>query len=188
MQDEVQHSFLIWDNVDNLPFPPEVKALTTKMKWDEYEWHTAGLPIPLAKYSMSDGKMLYLSELPNGNCKTERMTDFTGNIAIGGFFVNEEDSDGWNYFVTFIVTILKGDFVEAKILRIDKQPYQAYANACEEFKQSAERVARIVNAWWFKYLYRPWFMTIRFLGFIALCILKFISNTVIWTVRKLTPI
>ena len=182
------HSLIVWDTVENLPFPPEVKALTTKVKWDEYEWHVAGLPIPLAKYSMCEGKILYLSELPNGESKTERMLDFTGNIAMGGFFVDEENIDGWNYFITFIVTILKGDFVESKVLMIDKQPCQVYRDVCEGFKQSAERVARISNSFWFKWFYRPWFMTIRFLGFITLWILKFISNAIIWTVRKLTPL
>lgn len=181
------YSLLVWENVSNLPLPEEISHVIKDVKWDEFEWHAAGLPIPLAKYTMTGGKELYLSELPNETIKVEKMSEFTGNLLMAGFFVDSEDKEGYNYFVNFLVTVLYGEVVEVKLAKVNKQPVKEYLTAVEDFQKNLKRVMKISNSWWYKWLYRPWFFVVRGLGFIVLFILKFINDITIYVVVKLTP-
>ena len=99
MQPDMPFSLIVWEDVSNLPFPDEVKKITTAINWNEFEWHASGLPYPMAKFTMSGGKNLYLSELPNGEIKVKKAADFTGDIIMAGFFVDEDEAGEYNYFV-----------------------------------------------------------------------------------------
>lgn len=184
------YSLLVWDDAKNLPIPAEIQEITKDIKWEKFEWHVVGLPTADAKYSVVDGKTLYLSELPNGDCKTEKMSDFTGNISIGGYFVDDNTmtQDGFNYFVNFIVTILKGEIVEVKLYKVNKQPIVEYKAVMADFEKDIDRVIRISSSWWFKYLYRPWFLTVRSIGFVCVWIIKLINDGFVWFINFLTPL
>jgi hypothetical protein len=188
MQNETPFSLMVWEDVSNLPFPKEISAIIHNIKWSEYQWHVIGLPMPHAKYSMSCGQNLYLSELPDGTTKVENLSDFTGKIAIGGYFVDEENIDGYNYFITFIVTLIHGTVSEIEVDGIKKQPLEEYNNAINTFRRDIIRIEKMSQSFWFKWLYRPWFYTVRGLGYVFLTILKCFKVAIIWIVNKLTPL
>jgi len=188
MQNDTPYSLMVWENVTNLPFPEYIKPIVQKIKWDQFEWHVLGLPISFAKYTISGGKELYLSELPDETIKVEKMSEFTGNILMGGYFVNEEDPDGFNYFVNFLSTIVKGEVLEVKLQEVHKQPVREYQEAMNNFQVHIKKVMRTSGSWWFKWLYRPWFLCIRGAGWVSLMILKFFRLVVVKTVHFLTPI
>ena len=179
---------MVWDDISNLPFPQEILEIIKNIKWDEFEWHAFGLPIPFAKFNMAGGKKLYLVELPDGSVKVQELSDFTGNISIGGFFVDEVNVDGYNYFIQFIVTICKGEVLEIRVNNINKQPACEYRDAIKDFQANVSRVVRISESWWFKWLYRPWFLSVRFVGYVILFLLKLFKDITVWVARKLTPL
>lgn len=187
MQDEMQFSLLVWEDVNNLPLPDEIRGITKDVKWDAFEWHAIGLPLSQAKFTMGGGKTLYLSELPNGEVKVQQLQDFTGRIAFSGYFVDEEGVGGFNYFITMIATIVKGEVIEVEVNNFQKQPIEEYKHAMQDFQVHVNRVLRMSNSWWFKWLYRPWFFVVRGLGFMIFCVLKFFRDCVLWVVKKLTP-
>jgi hypothetical protein len=188
MQETMPYSLLVWDDVSNLPFPDEVKPILGAVKWDEFEWHAAGLPMPYAKYGMTGGKSLYLAEQPDGNIKIEKMSEFTGNISIGGFFVDDTNPEGFNYFVNFIVTIVKGEVIEIVMNHLQKQPVKDYQDAMANFQRDISKIIKISDSFWFKWLYRPWFFIVRGIGFCFLFVIKLFKDIVIGTVKFLTPL
>lgn len=188
MPTNIQFNLLTWDNISNLPFPPEVQEIISDVKWDEFEWHVAGLPLLSAKYNMLDGKILYLAELPDGEPKIQKLDTFTGNVLLSAFFLNEKDKDGFNYYVNFLVTIIRGAVDVVALSQVDKQPVKEYLEAMEDFEKDIKRVTGICEAWWFKWLYRPYFLSIRFIVFVICFILRFIQNAIIWVATQLTPL
>ena len=188
MQNETPYSLLVWENISNLPFPKEVKELIKEIKWDKFEWHALGLPVPFAKYNVTDGKELYLSELPDGEIKVERLDEFTGNILMGGYFMDDENAEGFNYFVNFVATIIKGGVSEVKVHQIHKQPVKEYQDAMMDFQNHIEKVAKRSSSWWYKWLYCPWHAIVYTIGYSLLFILKFFKATVVTIVKFLTPI
>lgn len=178
---------MIWEDTSNLPFPTDIKPLLKDIKWDQFEWHVFGLPVPFGKFSMSGGKTLYLSELPNGVVKVEKMSDFTGNIAMGGYFLDDSE-DGYNYFVQFVVTICKGEVLEVNVHTVQKQPVQEFRHAMEDFQANVNKVIKRTESWWFKWLYHPWFLVVRGIGFVFLFLIKVARDIVVWIVKKLTPL
>lgn len=179
---------IVWDDIVNLPFPEEVKETIKDVDWNGYEWHASGLPVHAAKYSMVGGKNLYLSELPNGETKVEKAEHFTGNILMAGFFVTKNEADGSNYFVNFVVTILKGEVVEVKLNQMKRQPFKEYELAMKDFNNNIRKSMIVTNSWWFKWLYRPWFLTVRSGAYVLLFIFSLLKEALIWTVNKLTPL
>lgn len=179
---------MVWEDTSNLPFPQEVREIIKGIKWDEFEWHVFGLPVSQAKFTMSGGKKLYLSELPNGEVKVRALPEFTGNIAIGGYFVDENNPDGNNYFLQFIVTVCKGEVVDTVMSQMKKQPVCEYKAAIASFKDNVDRVIRISSSWWFRFLYRPWFLLVRGIGYVVLFFLKLFKDITVFVVKKLTPL
>lgn len=185
--DETAYSILLWEDISNLPFPKEVRAITKAIKWDEFEWHVIGLPEENAKYSMVGGKTLYLNEMPDGDIKIEKCTDFTGNIFVGGYFV-DEDVDGNNYLLAFRVTIVKGELLEIAVDRLNKQSSKEYKDALNDFQNRMNHMKKVSESFWFKYLYRPWYLLVRGISFSVLFILKTIKDVVVWITNHLTPL
>ena len=188
MQNETPYSLITWDNVGNLPFPKEIKDISATIEWDKFEWHAIGLPVENAKYNMLGGKSLYLSEYPNGDIKVEYQSTFTGDILMGGYFVNENDKDGYNYFINFIVTILQGEVKAVEVQQLNKQSVKEYDSVIAEFQNDIRRVAKITSSWWFKYLYRPWFLIVRGVAYASLFVIKFINDAIVWLAKFVTPL
>ena len=188
MQNETPYSLITWDNVSNLPFPKEIKDISASIQWDKFEWHAIGLPVENAKYNMSGGKSLYFCESPNGDIKVEFQSSFTGDILIGGYFVNQEDKDGYNYFINFIVTILQGEVKNVEVHQLTKQLVKEYDSVMEEFQNDIRRVAKITSSWWFKYLYRPWFLMVRGITYATLFVIKLINDAIVWFAKLITPL
>lgn len=188
MQTDMPFSLIVWEDVSNLPFPDEIKNITSTVNWNEFEWHVSGLPYPFAKFTMSGGKNLYLSELPNGEIKVRQLTDFTGDIIMAGFFVDEANIGEFNYFVNFRITILKGSVVDVKVDKLQKQPSKEYQEAMSDFNNNIKRIMSISSSWWFRWLYRPWFLCVRAIGFGVLFVLKFFKDVTVWVVSRLTPL
>ena len=185
MQNETPFSLLVWEDASNLPFPPEVSELIKSVKWQTFEWHTFGLPIAFAKFNVSGGKELYLSELPSGEIKVQKMSEFTGDIAIGGFFMDEGNPEGFNYYIQFLVTFCKGQAIDIRLNGTQKQSMKEYQQAIDEFQTSLNRVTKITTSCWFKWLYRPYFLIVRGIGFV---LFLFIRDVVTWIIQKMTPL
>jgi len=182
---------MVWEDTSNLPFADDVREFTKNTEWDKYEWQVLGLPVPFAKFVMSGGKTLYISELPDGRVKLRRLTDFTGQIAMSGMFLaedNKEVASEFNYFVSFVVTICKGEVVEVELANVHKQPIEEYKQVMADFKLRVSRLTRISRSWWFYWLYRPWSLVVRSIGIGILWILKFFKDVVVWVVSRLTPL
>lgn len=188
MQDEQIYGTLTWDDISNLPMPDEVKPLITQTDWTKFEWYAMGLPWDEAAYNVVGGKSLYLAELPNGTIKVLKLSEFTGNIVIGGYFVNEIDPEGFNYFVSFSVTILRGEVIEVTLYQLNKQPVLEYHKAADDFNKNIKRLIKITKSWWFKYLYRPYYLVVRGAGAGCLHLLHFVRVCIIKTVIFLTPL
>jgi hypothetical protein len=101
------YNSLVWENVENLPIPNEVKSLVTGIKWDEYLWQSMGLPVNGAKYCVAAGKRLYLEELPNGRVDLQG-EDFTGEVIFGTYLLNPDKEEN-NYLLSFKAIFLKGE-------------------------------------------------------------------------------
>lgn len=188
MQEKTPFSFLVWEDASNLPLPEEIREITKDIAWDTYEWHTFGLPIDQAKYAMNGGKTLYQTELPDGQTQVQQMQDFTGRIAFSGYFVDEKQVSGFNWFISMIATIVKGDVLEVSVHQCQRQPVEEYKAAMDDFQIQIRRVINRRNSWWFKWLYRPWFYFIRTFCMVFVTILKILKDAVIWCTQKLTPL
>lgn len=187
MQNETPFNLIVWESPETLPFPSEIKPLLTNINWQEHEWHTSGLPVPFAKYSIS-GKSLYLTELQSGDIKIEKEEEFTGTIVVSSFFVDEIDNEGHNYFVHFKVTILKGEVVEVVLYKTEKQPVGEYKLAMKDFNDNIRKVMITSNSWWYKWLYRPWYIVVRCGGFILCWLLHWVMVGISAIVQFLTPL
>lgn len=187
MQKNTIFSFIVWDNVSRLPFPEEVKQIMGEVNWPEFEWQVQGLPIPFARYSVLDGKVLYLDELADGTSKTERVEKFTGKVLITAMIQDKNIEDGYNYIVSFLVTFLKGEFVEAELDKKLKHSAKEYEAAFGLFQTKMKQIMTRQNKWWFRFIYVPWAIVIRFISYCLLLFLNTSHRVIVTVVEKLTP-
>lgn len=187
MHQETPFSLIVWTNHNNLPFPTKVLPLLEGVDWEEYVWNAAGLPIQAAKYTMQDGKDLYLSELPNGTIKVEKCEYFTGDIMVIGYFIDKDSDNGTNYIVNFLVTIVKGSVLEVKLYEVKSQSSKEYTLALNDFNNKIEKIIKISNSRLFMFFYKPWFIVVRIFSWLILSCLRFLHMGIAWIVTKLTP-
>lgn len=178
----------MWEDVTKIPFPKQVAELISKIDWNKYEWNITGLPVAEGKYIMGEGKSLYLSELPDGTVKIQRDDSFTGKVFLVGFFQDETNEEGYNYFIDFLVTILNGEVLNVELHKVTEQSVKEFKKSLEDFNAGVKKSIEQHNAWWYKYLYLPWYFAVRGLGYIAICILNFIKTCVFWLVTQATPL
>jgi hypothetical protein len=183
----MRFSFLTWENVSNIPLPHEVREITKELDWSKQDWQVQGLPIPFARYSILDGKTLYLDELPNGEAKTQKMDDFTGKILIASFFI-DKNPEGFNYFVTYVVTLFKGEVVEVSEHSVNKQPVQEYNAAFNDFTAHMRQIMKRHQSWWYKWLYLPYALTFRAIAYGIITVLDFLKFIIVMIVKTLTPL
>lgn len=187
MQNAMNYNLIVWEDVSNIPFPEEVKTVIQSVKWAEYPWQAWGLPIIGAKYTLSGGKALYLEELPTGKVALSKQ-ELTGEIFVANYFVNETDPTGYNYFIEFKVTLLKGEVIEVSLVKFDKQLASDYKAEMLDFSNKFQKNLKRVNSWWYKWLYRPWYYGVRVPAYILVMILSFFRWLVIWFSKLITPI
>ena len=140
MQIGTTYNSLVWENPENLPFPEEVKPLLKTVKLDELKWNASGLPIHGAEYSISSNE-LYFIEAPDGQVQVEKI-EFTGQFLMGAVFL-DEGAEQQSYFITFLITLCKGEVVEIKLNKTEPIRTQAYKDSLDKidlgFKKKIKR-------------------------------------------------
>jgi hypothetical protein len=187
MQESIQSNLLIWDNITNIPFPKDTLEIIKNVDWSQYIWQTIGLPIPFAKYSIVEGKSLYLDEMPDGTTNLKRC-EFTGDILMSGFFVDEKKEHGYNYLLTFIVTILKGNVIEVSLKEEQKQDLESYEKAYLLFEKKFNKNFKILNSKTYKYIYIPYSIILRTISYFIIWLLNLLVKGIVYITNKLTPI
>ena len=186
MQENIPYNLIVLERGIELPFPKYLTNIPPKDILAQYEWHSYGLPYIEAKYSIIDNN-LYLTELPNGETKIERNTEFTGKVMIAGFFLNEKEGED-NHFLSFKITFLEGVVIKVELDNCSSQDANVYKQANMEFNKNLAEVMQISNSWWFKYLYRPWFIFVRFVAYVIISGLTIINNILVKFFSLLTPL
>jgi hypothetical protein len=180
------YNSLVWESIENLPIPNEVKSIVGDFKWEEYLWQSMGLPVNGGKYSVVGGKRLYLEEVPDGKTQV-REDDFTGEIIFGTYIVNG-DKEQNNYLLSFKAVFLKGSVIEVGLescLPQDAKEYdEMHAKISEQLKARAAQEA----SWWYRWLYRPYRFILRLISTILVWILMFLRLVIIKATFFLTPI
>lgn len=186
MQAAMNYSLLVWDNVKNIPFPEEVKTTIANVDWSKYEWHVVGLPLSFAKYSLSDGKTLYLEEFPLG-IQSLNKEEYTGDVAVASYFIHP-DKNGDNFLVGLRVTLLKGEVVEVTVEKIQRQSNIEYQEQLSRMQEGIRINIAKYNSWWFRWLYKPWAWTVRLVATIIIYIFKICAAIVGQVAFWLTPL
>ena len=180
-------NFLIWDKIDKVPFPKETLGLVEKLDLKDTPWQTFGLPINFGKYSLLDGRFLYLEELPNGLIKIQKET-FTGEIEASVFLYDKYNISNTHYIVVFNLIFFKGeltDIIFIKNQNIDKNIYQ------EGFKDLQFKIKKelmMKRSWFFKKIYIPWRFCINYIFVVLLFIVEITKFLLMKLLEFLTPL
>ena len=185
-QEFIQSSFLVWENVANLPIPEETKQVLASYKLDEFIWQAFGLPVPFAKYVMNSGVDLYIEALPDGETKIEKI-DFTGEVKMLGYFVDEKRIGDFNYLLTFKIILLHGKVMEVSLERIDKQEMEVFDKAFAAFKKQFDKNNKKFHSWWFKWLYIPWTYIVKAVFWLPLQITFRLHQLLVFLFKKMIP-
>ena len=173
---------IIIEQVDKIPFPLEITEIIKGVIWGEQEWQIFGLPAFNSKFCISQNE-LYLEESPIGNTKVQK-SEFTGECGLSTVLINPNNV-GKVYLLTFFVVFVKGVLVEAKLIDCQPISYDRYQAGYIAFNSRLQRIQSISNAWWFKWLYRPYYGVIKILGAIILTPLSLLIQGTVWSLEKL---
>ena len=180
-------SLIVWEDTSNIPFPDEIKKLVEGIKWSDIPWQVMGLPTPMAKYTLSGGKTLYLEELPTGKVDIQKL-DFTGEIWVANYFINQVEPDGYNYFLQLRVVLIKGEVSEVSVLRVEKELAKVYREQQAEIEANIMKNIKRSRSWWYRFIYLPWFYLVRIPAYLIILALSFLRWLVNYIALKLTPI
>lgn len=187
MQQKTNWNFLIVEDIKGIPFSNDCKRILHNTNFSNYLWQTYGLPIPFATYALVDGKSLYLDALPGGETKVEK-SNFTGDILMSGFFIDEKKEYGYNYLVTFLVTILKGEIVEIILDKEEPQDIEDYERAYKLFEYNYLKNLKMFNSWLYRWIYAPYAIIIRKSALFLVLILECIIKAIYYIARLIAPI
>jgi hypothetical protein len=177
-------NFLVLED-GKLPLPPEIKSYVADAEIQEIVWNSAGLPVHGGTYCISSG-MLYFEGLVGQDTKIEAQ-DFTGEVVFGSFFRNP-DSESKSHQVNFIAVFVKGKLDEIKVDKVIPIDTAAFNKRMEDAQDKIGRKIRRRNSWWYKYLYTPYFVVVRFIGLCGFLALQAINWLLTKIILFLTPI
>ena len=115
-------------------------------------------------------------------------SNFTGDILISGFFIDEKKEFGYNYLVTFLVTILKGEIVDIILESEESQDLEDYERAYKLFEYNYEKNLKMFNSWFFRKIYTPYAITVRNVALFLVWILQGIIKIICKVAKFIAPI
>ena len=186
MSNEINYSILNFDNLDLIPFPDCGVNFKIKENWLDYSWQVYNAPLIGAKYSIL-GRTLYLDELPEGESITKKQESFYGEVKIATYFITNNVFDK-NYILIFKLIFIKGEMADIRLDEYKTQSKLDFSKKIEVLKSQEERLDTIINSWWFKYIYVPYFYFIRFVFGGIVWWLELIKDSIVYIINKITPI
>lgn len=174
---------LIFENISKINFPEEVSLILNKINWDIQFWFVSGLPFENCKYCFSND-LLYLEEDSEGNCLL-RKSDFTGEIFFSTTIINPEPN-GDNYLLGFKGIVFKGLLVENELLKFKIQPHEEYEEGFQKYKKDLDKMFKILNSKWYRFLYVPYFNTVKWTLAGIIFILNKLINFIYILFEKIT--
>lgn len=180
-------NFLVWETPVNLPLPKEIIPLISAKPNKDNPWAIRGLPLSEAKYSINSKGELYLDELSDGQPKVCLMDNFTGSTLVSNYFQNE-DIEGYNYFVTMMVTFVNGLVIDIKVHEIKKQYVQDYKQAFSQFEKELMSALKRNTSWWYRFIYYPYSLVIKGLTVFLVAVLRLLQVCIYKIAKILTPI
>lgn len=174
---------LIIEEVSKINFPEEVKKISEKIDWSDQFWFVSGLPSENCKYCFSND-LLYLEEDEEGNCRIKK-SDFTGEIFFSTTIINPEPK-GDNYILGFKGVVYKGLLAENELLKFNIQSFEEFEEGFVKYKEKLNLTIKILNSKWYKYLYMPYFFTVKCIFSGLIWMLNKIINILYFIFEKIT--
>lgn len=175
---------LILDNVAAFTFPDEIRPYLDKLDWSKIEWTAIGLPAFQSVFTLT-GNQLYFEATPDGEVKIERSL-FHGTIVIHTILV--PDNGDKVFFVAFELTFSKGVLTETRIERCLAESREAYDAGFKNFLQEGEAEEKRESAWWFNYLYKPYFFVVSWTAIVFVACLELFVKLFLYLVDIILPI
>jgi hypothetical protein len=184
MQQGITYNLLVWDSsAASFPFPKEIAQHAANIKWDEYVWNASGLPTHGALYSVV-GNKLYFEEHPDGKVELKQI-DFTGEFLLGTVLMLKDNP---TFFICFKISVLKGEVMDVELHTQKSYEEQEYQNYVNGYSENVKKIISRQNKWWYRYLYLPYMIVVRTIGWLACGLLRFIAGLIAHVVLWLTPI
>lgn len=178
------YNFLTIDSPNKLPFPKDVLPYLTSFDWSSFVWNTVGLPSFNSTFNLV-GDQLYFEKDASDNVKI-RKEDFTGQVLMNGALV-PVDSENVFFFV-FELSFCNGVLCGATLEQDKNQPKAEYEVGFKKFCANIDREVRIRKSWWFKWLYRPYFHTLKWITLGIIFIVEGILKLFVFLVELCLPI
>lgn len=180
MHNEITYSFLTWENPHNLPIPQEVKHLTDDILWDSFSWEVMGLPENGAEYSLQNGTVLYREASPDGSVALKK-EEFTGTIIVATYLVDQKGGDR-NFLLSFRAVLFKGEIKGVEVEKVIPDDKTSLNLITEKVNKEIEAENKRLKSFWFRFLYLPYKVILRFTGFgigTILVVCKIVINKII---------
>lgn len=178
------YSFLQVDYADETLVPEKVKKACPNIKWDEYKWDAIGLPANGATFSLLKGMVLYREkESDNSPIKPER-SDFTGEVKVIGQFYSDET----NFYVVNKLVFYNGELKSTTLEMCQEFDAKEQRAAAERSAAQVKERIRVLNSWWYKYLYSPWKFLIKVIATLLIMVLIVIREVIVFIANLLAPL
>lgn len=169
----------------SLPFPSEIKTNLAGYEWDKHTWNTFGLPAFHSTFVIT-GDQLYFEKDADDNMALKK-EDWSGQVLASAVIPNPNNC-GEVYFLTFELVFCKGSLSDATLKEFKRQTKQEYDVGLMNFQNKIAKGIKLRNSWYFRYLYLPYFFSLKWVSVGIVFVVEFILRVFCWIVDLMLPI
>lgn len=176
------YNSLVVENLASLNWPDEIKEFIPKIK--ELNWTCIGLPAFDSKFTINN-QQLYFESGPDDEVRL-RKEEFTGETT--ATCVVTPESHDKVYILAYSFIFSKGLLIEHKNLEMKTDSRINYDKGFNEYLAKTAKMGRIVNSWWFKWLYVPYAMIVSGIASAIVVFVQFLLSLFVGFVDRILPI
>lgn len=177
-------NLLTIDSPDKLAWPEDLKPFLASYDWKDVSWESYGFPAFHSSFNLSENQ-LYFESGPD-NKMSLRKEEFTGQVLISTVF-HPKDHDKV-YIVTFELVFCKGILCENSLSQKIIKSKEDYDAGFREFMENNRKAAKISQAFWFKWIYRPYYYIIWGITVGIVTLVQFLLQCFVWFMGLFLPI
>jgi hypothetical protein len=178
------HNILVIDDWTKIKFPREIVEWAASIDWQKLEWNTLGLPAFYSAFSLT-GNQLYYEHGPDGKPSLHQ-SDFTGTTLSSTVIAPEKCESV--FVLTMKLEFCKGILCDSDVVESITKPRSEYDAGFRAFVESNERAIKTLNSFWFKCLYRPYYLCVKWTTIGVVSVGELLLKSVVWCAEKITPI
>ncbi len=171
------------DNPESLNFPNEMVSFIKNYDWSDVTWNSFGLPAFQSLFCLS-GSKLYFESDDSGKVNL-RETNFTGQI-LANTVITPADCDRV-FMVSFELCFCMGQLCSNEVLEFKVTPRDEYDKSFFDYQAASIREEKIKNSFLFKYLYKPYFLSIKGVTVAVAFVFQYLLKIFVWCAEKITP-